>query len=227
MTETFFPVRTPALGVRHRWLKTSPDREHGLMAITIANGQGVIPDGGVVAKMTCGAASAEALAGNTGNGALTLDVTTPTLSDVKPGVYKVRITAAASNGGRYEVMDPTGVVIGSAAVGDTWAKGVKFVIADDDPDFAVGDGWDITVAPGSGKWGWYDPEAVDGRATPGGLLFYRVDATADDVEVACVIRRVAIAPHELSWHDNVDSQGKKDAALAILARSEIEARHTL
>lgn len=85
----------------------------------------------------------------------------------------------------------------------------------------------VGMVTSSGKWGWYDPTATDGREEPLGLLYYDVDATTNDVAVACITRRVAINPLALSWHASVDTQAKKDAALAKLAALEILTRHTL
>lgn len=79
----------------------------------------------------------------------------------------------------------------------------------------------------SGKLGWFDPTAVDGTETPIGLLYYPVDATADDVEVACIVHQVAINPLGLTWGANVTTQEQKNAALATLAEAQILARHTL
>lgn len=228
MTETFFPVRTPARGFRHDWLKTSPDRELSVRAITIARGQGKIPDGGVVAKMTAGSAvSVAKTGGNTGDGTLTLDATTPVLADAKTGVYQVRLTAAAVNGGTFTVTDPEGAVLGTVAVGATWSSGVKFVIADGAADFIVGDGFDITVSAASGRWGWFDPAASDGRNAAKGLLLYPVDATDAEVEVACVVSSVVVNPLGLSWGAGVTTQAQKDAALVTLAGESILTRHTL
>jgi hypothetical protein len=84
--------------------------------------------------------------GNTGAGDLTLDGTTPRLAGAIPGVYKVRCITATADGGTFRVTAPDGTVIGDVAVGATFDNHIKFVIADGNPDFVVGDGWDITVA---------------------------------------------------------------------------------
>lgn len=97
------------------------------------------------------AASAAKAGGNTGNGTLTLDAVTPVLAGAKEGVYTVRLTAAAANGGTWTVEDPDGNVIGEVNVGQTFSDDVKFTTADGGVDFIVGDGFDITVSAQEGR----------------------------------------------------------------------------
>ena len=94
------------------------------------------------------AASAAKSGGNTGNGTLTLDATTPVLAGAKVGVYTVRLITAATNAGTFRVEDPDGNVLGDVAVGGTFSDDIKFATADGSTDFAVGDGFDITVSGG-------------------------------------------------------------------------------
>lgn len=97
-----------------------------------------------------GTALAAAVAGNTGNGALTMDVTTPLVTGAQNGVYRVTIIEPAANGGTYEVEDPHGVLIGTAAIGGTFNNQVKFVLADGGTDFVAGDQFTITVTVTAG-----------------------------------------------------------------------------
>src|SRR5581483_1841128 len=121
--------------------------------VTIVSGAGVLDVGTVLGKITKGAASSAAKAGgNTGGGTLTLDPTTPILAGAKPGVYKVRCVGLVANGGVFSVVDADGIQIGTAYVGVTFANQIKFALADSGTDFAVDDGFDVTIAVGSGKW---------------------------------------------------------------------------
>lgn len=114
--------------------------------------------------------------GNTGNGTLTMDATTPTLYGAKPGVYTVRLIAAAANAGTFRVTAPDGSILGDVAVGATFANRVKFATADGATDFIVGDGFDITVvAPTTQK---YQKVTADERAVY--VLLEDVDATSTD-----------------------------------------------
>lgn len=137
--------------------------------------------GALLGKITLGAASSAAKAGgNTGNGTLTMDVTNPVRAGAKAGVYQVRLIAAATNAGTFRVTDPDGFVLGDVAVGATFDNDIKFATADGSTDFAVGDGFDITLAAGSGKYRLSLAAAVDGSQVPLCILAESTDASAAD-----------------------------------------------
>jgi hypothetical protein len=195
----------------------------------IKSGAGVLDIGTVLGRITAGAASSAAKAGgNTaGSGALTLDVTTPVLAGAQPGVYSVRCIQAITNSGLFEVRDPSGVVIGEVLVGQTFSNQIKFSIADA-TDFVVDDGFDVTIAAGSGKLVAYDPTAKDGSAVADSVLLHKVDATSADVAGAVILANgpAEISPAGLKWGTNVTTQAQKDAALAALAKKLILARQS-
>ncbi len=137
--------------------------------------------------LTGGATVAAKAGGNTGNGVLTLDAVTPVLAGAKVGVYTVRFVAAAANSGTYRVEDPDGNVIGEAAVGATFSDDVKFAIADGSADFVVGDGFDITVAAGSGKFKVSTAAATDGSQIPSAILVEDSPAAITDTEAMAYI----------------------------------------
>lgn len=148
-------------------------------SVTILDGSGVLLRGTVLeiaSKPT--AASAAKSGGNTGNGTLTLDATTPVLAATTPtGVYTVRLITAASNAGTFRVTAPDGTVLGDVAVGSTFSNRIKFATADGATDFIVGDGFDITVtAPTAIKY-----QEVTSNANALYILAEDVDATDDDV----------------------------------------------
>lgn len=142
--------------------------------------------GTVLEETVFGTATRAAKAGgNTGNGTLTLDATTPTLFGAEPGVYQVRLIAAAANGGTFRVTAPNGVVLGDVAVGSTFSNRVKFATADGSTDFIVGDGFDITVTATAAGAQKYQRVTDDSRAKM--VLLEDVDATsADKASVAAV-----------------------------------------
>lgn len=148
--------------------------------ITLLSGQNCVR-GTVLGKVALGGAS-ETHAGNTGNGVMTLDVTTPVLVNARVGVYTVKCTAAASNSGTFRVIDPLGRVLGDVAVGATFADQIKFVIADGSSDFIVGDTFLVTVAAGSGKYVKSLAAAIDGSQEPDTILVADTDATSADKE---------------------------------------------
>lgn len=131
------------------------------------------------------AASAAKTGGNTGNGTLTLDATTPTLYGAVPGVYTVRLIAAAANSGTFRVTGPSGNVLGDVTVGQTFSNQIKFATADGATDFVVGDGFDITVTAAAASAQKYQKVTADIRARV--VLLEDVDATsADKASVAAV-----------------------------------------
>lgn len=85
--------------------------------------------------------------GNTGNGTITMDAVAPKSADAIAGVYQVRCTTAAVNGGTFTVTDPTGATLGTVAVGATFNNKIKFTIADGSTDFILTDGFDVIVTP--------------------------------------------------------------------------------
>lgn len=119
----------------------------GDVAVALTAGSGTL---GSAANNVVGTAAAPVFAG-TGNGAMTLDATTPVLSTAKNGAYVATCVTAAANGGTFRVEDPDGYVLGDVAVGGTFADDIKFVIADGSTDFIVGDKFTITVTTSAGR----------------------------------------------------------------------------
>jgi len=150
--------------------------------ITLLSGQNCAR-GAVLGKITLGAASRAAKPGgnaeNTGD--LTLDATTPILANAQVGVYTVRCITAATNGGIFRVTDPRGNVLGDVAVAATFANQIKFAIADGTQDFIVGEGFDVTIAAGSGSYKASITAAVDGSQVPDAILAEATDASDGDV----------------------------------------------
>lgn len=147
--------------------------------------------GTVVGKITIGAASSAVKGGgNTGNGTFVLDVTTPVLANAIPGVYTLRNILAAANAGTFRLEDPKGNVLGdfliTGGAGGTVLVNdqIKGVITDGGTDFILGDGFDITIAAGSGKVVIAVATALDGSNIPYGILVDDANATAGDVSGA-------------------------------------------
>jgi hypothetical protein len=153
-------------------------------AITLLSGQN-LTRGAVLGRISVGSATSAAKAGgNTGNGTLTMDVATPVRNGAKVGVYQVRFTVAAANNGTFIVRDPDGNQIGTVVMaGGTGAfdDDIRFAIADGASDFIVGDGFDITVAAGSGKYVLSVAAATDGSQVPDLILAEATNASAGDV----------------------------------------------
>lgn len=194
-------------------------RERGTLALGTLGKSGM-----VCGLIALGAASVAAKSGgNTGNGALTMDATTPVLSGAKSGVYTVRCITAATNGGTFRVEDPNGDVIGDVAVGATFSDDIKFAIADGATDFIVGDGFDITVAAGSGQYTPLDTTKGNGAEKAAAILFSNVDASAAAAPAVFTVRATEVNDAELIWPDGI-SGGNKTAAIAALKEKGIIVR---
>lgn len=183
----------------------------------------VLAAGTVLAQIDVGAATAAARSGgNTGNGTITMDATTPVLAGAKPGIYTVRCIAAATNGGTFRLEDPDGDVIADAAItggaGGTvaFAEQVKFVITDAGTDFIVGDGFDITVAAGSLKWA---PFLNAANREAGAILYDTVTVPASGDLAAVAITRDAEVKADDLVYDSSLSGGALTAAKAAAAVS--------
>jgi hypothetical protein len=139
----------------------------------IAAGQ-IVGATDVIASTT---ATATADAGNTGNGTITMDASTPVLAGAQDGTYRVVCIAVATNAGTFEVFDPKGAAIGRVAVGATFSNQIKFVIADGATDWAAGDAISIAVgveALNDRQVKAWDVTATDGSQNPIGIAMYPV-----------------------------------------------------
>lgn len=188
-------------------------------AIVVASGADLDP-GTVLGQILRGAASAAAKSGgNTGNGALGA-ITFSALA--QPGVYKLRITAASTNAGAYQVVDPQGDVVGIGNVGAAFSGGgLAFTLADGATDFIVGDGFDITVAKGSEKFKALDPSATDGTQIAAGILFGHAHAAAEDVDAVAHRRQCEVNAAELTWPAGISGAAKSDAIKQLAERGII------
>lgn len=141
----------------------------------------IVKRGTVVGQITNGTATSAAKSGgNTGVGTFTIDGTAPVQANATSGVYKLRVLAT----GRAQLLDPKGASLGeydyTSGGSVTIIDRIKGVLADDaSTHFAVGDGFDITVAAGSGKYITSVATAVDGSAVPVGIVVDDTDITAD------------------------------------------------
>lgn len=133
------------------------------------------------------APEAEAVAGNVGNGVLTL--ADPAVgTGVVPGIYRVICATESADGGTFHVFDPAGANIGTATVGAAFDGVVKFTVADGAEDFDIGDTFEITVHPGEKLTEW-DPEAVDGSQVFAGFALQRAVAADGTDSVALMLAR--------------------------------------
>ena len=163
--------------------------------VTLLSGRSLLR-GALLGKQSVGAATSAAKSGgNTGNGTLVVDATTPVLTNAGTGIYTVRIITAGTNSFTARVTDPRGVVLGDVAVSGAGASGtfsdrIKFAITDGATDFVVGDGFDVTVAAGAGKFVLATAAAVDGSADPANWVILGEDTDATSADQTCPVYRM-------------------------------------
>jgi hypothetical protein len=186
---------------------------------TLITGQNLIA-GTVLGAITLAGAS-ETHAGNTGNGVMTLDVTTPVRPGARAGIYVATNILAATNSGTFRVEDPDGNVMGDVLVGGTFDDDIKFVIADGATDFILGDKFLITVAAGSSKVTALNPAAVDGSQAAAGILFAAVNATSADLACVTVERVAEVIAAELTWPGGITAPNKAIAIAQLAAKNII------
>ncbi|ACL57429.1 head decoration protein [Methylobacterium nodulans] len=206
-----FPTYPTFTEGRHtaEFLKSEAEGYRSRENITVASGSGVLMPGTVLGRITSGAATAAAKAGNAGNGTISA-VTTGT--NVQPGVYRVEFTAAT----KFVVVDPDGEEVGQGSTGVAFAGPLGFTITAGGTPFASGDGFDITIAAGSGKYVPTDLAAVNGSAQAAAVLYHRVDATSVDVLAAAIARDAEVYGARLVYHASVDQPGEVAAKVAEL-----------
>ena len=181
--------------------------------------------GTVLAKsnITASALATIKSGGNSGNGTITMDVTDPVLGNAKNGTYAVRCVATATNSGTFRVTSPSGHLVGDVDVGSTFANQIKFSIADGSPDFALGDGFDVTVNLAGSKWVALDPTASDGSQIAAGILFEQTDASTGDTQAVAHTNDCEIRGSTLTWPSGITS-AQQQAAINVLATAKIIVR---
>ncbi len=207
------------------WLKHERDARYSREQITILAGSGadrVLTSGMVLGKITKGAATPAAVAGNTGDG--TIGAVTVGAA-AKPGVYRLVCIEPATDAGKFSVEDPDGIEVGVATVAVAFSGGgLGFTIADGAADFVAGDAFTITVAAGSGKCVQIEDAGTDGSEDAAGLLL--LDTTAPDgvdALAVAIVRDAVVSVNGITWPADFDANEKAAAtaqleALGILVR---------
>lgn len=171
------------------WPETGYTR--AVLTVNEAAAKSYVP-GSVLGQVTVGAATAEAYSWNAAStgtmGAVTVS------AGAKAGVYRVTIVDAETNKGNFSVVDPDGVVVGFGVVATAFSGGgLAFTIADGTQDFVAGEGFNITVAAGSGKYKLAVETAVDGSKVAAAIVMEEVAVAATtDTKVLCLVKGPAI-----------------------------------
>lgn len=134
----------------------------------------------------------------------------------KLGTYKLTCVAAATDGGRFQVVDPDGIRLADALVGVAYSSPqINFTIADGAPDFAVGDYFTISVTVGSLKVKALDTAATDGSQIAYGMMREDCTASGADKKAIATIKNAQIVASKLVWPAGI-TDNQKTAALAEL-----------
>ncbi len=189
-------------------------------AVVLVSGTAACVVGQVLGEITIGTAtSATKSGGNTGTGTLAVDGTAPVQANAIAGIYQVRVVST----GLYQVTDPKGLSLGEATFASggtsTWTDRIKFLLTDNaSTHFVAGDGFDVTVAVGSGKYTQVTPAAVDGSAVACAVLLQAANPASADVTAVAVTRPPAIFKSTgLVWTSGMTTPQKTTATAQLQA----------
>lgn len=161
-------------------------------------------------------------AGNTGNGAATIDAATDA-SALQSGRYVLTCITAAANGGVFEVVNPEGGVEGTVTVGASAVNlgGLSIAIADGAADFVVGDKLYVDVSAVAGD---YAPAAAGTLGNAVGIAYNEfTTSTTDDVEITIIVRDAEVDMEKIQWPTGA-TPAQKAAGVAALKALGIVAR---
>lgn len=162
-------------------------------------------------------ATATAKTGNTGNG--TVELVTPGPA-VQLGTYRLVCSAAATDGGVFQVFDPDGARLADAVEGAEYEQPqIGFVINDSSADFAVGDEFTIAVAEGDGQVSALDPDALDGTQIAAGILAVACNATSAAARSVAITSGALILADKLVWPADITAPEKALALKQLAARA--------
>jgi hypothetical protein len=207
---------------------------------TIKSGAGKLKAGTILGLIALGTVTAAAKSGgNTGTGTCTL---LSAGKNAKAGVYKAVVaigdvsytdsntdTITTANAATWNLYDPDGKLIdqkqysGSGATAVFANDQIHATITDGGTDFIVGDGFDITVAAGSGKYIQPTDSAADGSGVGTAILLEEVDATDADVTgAALLVRDAQVANAMLVYDASVTTDNEKAVVNAGLFAANIQ-----
>lgn len=185
--------------------------------------------GAVLGKFIASPTGTAGAAVGDGDGAIgTITVTSN--ANLELGVYKVVITKAVANAGEFNLVSPSGVVVGTGTVAVAFsAGGIAFTLADGTTDFALGTYIPITVA-GTEKYKLVEATATDGSEVAKAIYISDVTGTYGslalaantDTKVLAITRgKVTASKDGLSYGVTVNTTAEKDALYAQLKSLQI------
>jgi hypothetical protein len=159
--------------------------------------------GTVLGKALFGTPTAAAKAGgNTGNG--TISAVTNQGTGETAGIYTVRFTSPTT----FNVEKPNGDMIGQGSTGTAFSDDVGFTITAGGTAFVAGDGFDITVAAGSGQYAPVDPTQTNGLERPAGILMFSLPVSATVTRTGAHVRKCGVNGNKLFYVNAVTGAQK-------------------
>lgn len=147
--------------------------------VTLASGS-VYKSGSVLGAVTRSVPTTGTAGTNTGNGTAT---GVQARRYTATGVYTIKCTTVAANGGVFAVYDPSNRLMGYATVGTRFEHDqISLLINDGSTDFALNDSFTVTVSVGTYRCSLVNSANSDGTQNPKFVLLQDVDATSADAK---------------------------------------------
>ena len=177
------------------------------------------------AVVSTAAATVAPAVGNAGDGAVTLDAVAPIRSDVETGVYTLDFLSGGATA-EFNLISPSGRIVGSGAVGTPFLGPLKFAIADDAAKhYAAGDRITVTTTVGTFEHGAFDPAATDGLQNAVGLALYPANTVTAGYQagvqgfIAGLMRLAEVNGAMLVWPSDIAPATQAAAIAQLGARS--------
>jgi hypothetical protein len=174
-----------------------------------------LTNGMVLGKRVTGTASAAAVTGNTGDGAMGAITVS---GAAKRGRYKLVIIEPGANVGQFALFDPDGVFVSKGTVASAFsAGGLAFTLADGAADFVAGDAFTIDVQVSAEKWLQLDVAATTGEAVAAGILGDDITAldAVDNPYGMAFVRSCIVNAAEIVWPAGISAANKANALLEL------------
>ena len=171
--------------------------------VTIAQSQTIVV-GQVLGSIGVAAdesSTVAALAGNTGNGVLTMASIGSAAID---GTYSVEMITAGATAA-FEITAPDGTIAGVGKVGTAFVGPINFTIAAGGTAFVVGDLINVTVLRPVGEpneqWEAWNPAATDGSQIARAVAMYpAVTGSGVTAKISAARRQVSLRSADLTWN---------------------------
>ncbi len=138
-------------------------------------------------------------ASNVGTGALMMATKDPAMPGAYLGNWKILLTSTGPTAA-FNVIDPTGAVVGSGNVGTAFTSGpVNFILAAGGT-MTIGDTWLVAISQaGASLWGVLDTSKTNGLQIAAGVLLNTITAGSGAQQAMALTRSAAVILADLIW----------------------------